>query len=413
MRFRLRYLHHDLELTEGEFVVGRNASCQLSLDDPLVSRRHAVFRVTSTAVTVEDLQSRNGVLVNGQRIAGSIALATGDRLLIGSQEMTLLVVVEEQSARARLNMTLPKITPADPVTPLASSPSPMPSRRSDSDAQRPTPVSAQIIARIHSSTTEPGSKTDKTDKAEKTEGSHSSPALPIAGRTGSTPGTPWRAIATAPGAPPSPSHDARLTGQQSARADLSPVPSALPRSAGASGSGPVSPPSPPSRHPPPATPSPADVTPEPEFEMTMVRRADAFSLLAGVAEKALAMGRAVEAERILASPLGDVIEASRAGKRIIPTLVDQAARFSAKLATATGKGAWADYVIELYSAQRRPCPAPVIDELYNALRRVTAIDLQRLREYIEDLRARLPTFGPAERFLFQRLEGLERLAALR
>jgi hypothetical protein len=145
----------------------------------------------------------------------------------------------------------------------------------------------------------------------------------------------------------------------------------------------------------------------------MVRRADAFNLLGGVAEKALAMGKAVEAERILASPLADVIEASRAGKRMTPTLVDQAARFSAKLATATGKGAWADYVIELYAAQGRPCPAPVVDEMYNALRRVTAVDLVRLRAYVEQLRERLPNYGPAERFLFQRIEGLERLAALR
>jgi hypothetical protein len=136
-------------------------------------------------------------------------------------------------------------------------------------------------------------------------------------------------------------------------------------------------------------------------------------LLAGVAEKALAMGRVLEAERLLASPLTDVIEASRAGKRITPSLVDQAARFSAKLATATGKGAWADYVIELYAAQKRPAPAPVIDELYNALRRVTSIDLQRLRDYIEQLRHKLPQFGPADRFLIQRLEGLERLANLR
>ena len=91
----------------------------------------------------------------------------------------------------------------------------------------------------------------------------------------------------------------------------------------------------------------------------MVRRADAFNLLGGVAEKALAMGRADEAERLLASPLADVVEASRAGKRLSPWLVVMAARVAAKLATATAKGAWADYVIELYDAQLRPCPAPV------------------------------------------------------
>ena len=152
---------------------------------------------------------------------------------------------------------------------------------------------------------------------------------------------------------------------------------------------------------------------DPDAEPSMVRRADAFNLLGGVAEKALAMGRADEAERLLASPLADVVEASRAGKRLSPWLVDMAARFAAKLATATAKGAWADYVIELYDAQLRPCPAPVVDELYNAFRKVNAIDLVRLRGYVARLREKQASLGPAERFLLQRLEGLERLAALR
>ncbi|HEX7666099.1 MAG TPA: hypothetical protein VF407_16340, partial [Polyangiaceae bacterium] len=150
-----------------------------------------------------------------------------------------------------------------------------------------------------------------------------------------------------------------------------------------------------------------------DTDVSMVRRQDAFTLLTGVAEKALAMGRVAEAERILASPLADVIEASRGGKKLTPALVDQAARFSAKLATATGKSTWADYVIELYSAQKRPPPAAVIDELYTAMRRVTAMDLPRLREFIEALKRDVNAFGPGERFLIQRLEGLERVAALK
>ena len=61
----------------------------------------------------------------------------------------------------------------------------------------------------------------------------------------------------------------------------------------------------------------------------------------------------------------------------------------------------------------RPCPAPVTDELYNAMRKVSSIDLLRLRGYIDLLRERVASFGPAERFQLQRIEGLERLAALR
>jgi hypothetical protein len=55
----------------------------------------------------------------------------------------------------------------------------------------------------------------------------------------------------------------------------------------------------------------------------------------------------------------------------------------------------------------------VVDELYSAFRRVNAIDLARLRSYLARLRGKQASFGPAEKFLLQRLEGLERLAALR
>jgi hypothetical protein len=125
------------------------------------------------------------------------------------------------------------------------------------------------------------------------------------------------------------------------------------------------------------------------------------------------MSKAAEAERLVASALADVIEATRAGRPLPPMLVDQAAKLSAKLATATSKGGWADYVIELYAAQNRPCPAPVIDELYSAMRRVASVDLVRLRAYIASIRQNLGRYGPAERFLVQRLEGLERLASLK
>jgi hypothetical protein len=283
MRFRLRYLQHDLELNEGTFAVGRNASCQLSLDDPLVSRRHAIFEVGGSGVTVEDLNSRNGVIVNGHRIETKVALNVGDRILIGSQELTLL--------------------------------------------------GAGLVS------------------------------------------------GGMPGAAGGPGGIGKMT---------------LPKMK-------VNTPS--SGFPP--------LNIEQDPEPSMVRRADQFKLLSGVAEKALAMGKAGEAERLLASALADVIESSRAGRPLPPTLVDQAAKFSAKLATATGEGGWADYVIELYAAQKRPCPAHVIDELYNAMRKVTAVDMNRLRAYVAMLRQNLPRYGPAERFLFQRLEGLERLAALR
>src|SRR5580704_12653733 len=117
MRWRLRYLQHDLELSEGQFAVGRNATCQLSLDDPLVSRRHALLTVTDDGVTIEDLQSRNGVLVNGKRIEGRVDIQVGDRILIGAQELTLLqgkavTSRDHQTTGGAAKMTLPKLEAA-------------------------------------------------------------------------------------------------------------------------------------------------------------------------------------------------------------------------------------------------------------------------------------------------------------
>jgi len=287
VRFRLRYLQHDLELTEGEFAIGRNATCQLSLDDALVSRRHAVFTVAADEVFVEDLASRNGVLVNNQKIEGRVRVKPGDKVLIGSQELTVMAVPEDNATSPAMHPTgaMPKVT----------------------------------LNRI--------SLSEIAD-------------------------------------------DDSVTRVGSATGDM-------------------------------------------RDEVSVVRRVEAFRLLGSVAEKALAMGRADDAERVLASSLTDVIEASRNGRPVSPALAEQAARFAAKLATVTQKGAWVDYAIELYTTMQRPAPAVVIDELYGALRKVTTADIGKVKAYVELLRGLLPAFGPADRFLFQRIEGLERLATLR
>jgi len=89
-RFRLRYQSTNLEMTLGEFTIGRSSSCSLALADGLVSRKHAVIHVGPEAIVVEDLGSRNGVAVNGLRINGPRRVAHMDRVYIGSQELVLI-----------------------------------------------------------------------------------------------------------------------------------------------------------------------------------------------------------------------------------------------------------------------------------------------------------------------------------
>jgi len=86
-------------MPSGEFIVGRSSGCNLALDDALVSRRHARFVVGQEQVTVEDLGSRNGVLVNSKRTRGATTLRHLDRISIGSHEMLLVEVGRAEGRR--------------------------------------------------------------------------------------------------------------------------------------------------------------------------------------------------------------------------------------------------------------------------------------------------------------------------
>ena len=284
MRFRLRYLKHDLELSPGTFVIGRSAECQLSLDDPLVSRRHALLLVGDDEVFVEDAGSRNGVLMNGTRITGRTKLADQDRVTIGAQEMTLSAAAEVE---------LPRRTMAH------------------------TPTGAGPVTLV---------------------------TMPVA-------------------------HKHELPQENAAPVD------------------------------------------EPTIDRP--KRGEALRLLGGVADKALALGNPESAERLLQNGLQEISHDVEAGRDLSAESIDLAARFAARLASGTGKGSWGDYAIKLYSHRGVLPPASIVDELYIAARKMRGFDLSAFRVYLTDQRARASELTPTERFVLQRLDGLEKLVASR
>jgi pSer/pThr/pTyr-binding forkhead associated (FHA) protein len=91
VRIYLRFGDHDIELAQGDTVLGRGPKNTVVLDDALVSRSHAKIVVQGDVVTIEDLGSANGVLVNGERIDKKRALTSGDRVVLGQQSFTLSV----------------------------------------------------------------------------------------------------------------------------------------------------------------------------------------------------------------------------------------------------------------------------------------------------------------------------------
>lgn len=73
-----------------ELVIGRHESCQLSLPEPALSRRHARFVTHAATVTVEDLGSRHGIWLAGKRI-DSAQLAVGASVRLAGVVVTVSI----------------------------------------------------------------------------------------------------------------------------------------------------------------------------------------------------------------------------------------------------------------------------------------------------------------------------------
>jgi pSer/pThr/pTyr-binding forkhead associated (FHA) protein len=63
----------------GRLVIGRGSDCDLVLDEPEMSRRHAMVEVTPAGIWLRDLGSSNGTYVNGVQVRDAV-LFTGDQL---------------------------------------------------------------------------------------------------------------------------------------------------------------------------------------------------------------------------------------------------------------------------------------------------------------------------------------------
>jgi hypothetical protein len=92
VRYRLRFVLQELDLPQGGTIIGRSLDCHLTLEDPLVSRRHARIVVDEAGARIEDMGSRNGVRVNGAVIREPVALRNGDRVRIGTQDFVFCCV---------------------------------------------------------------------------------------------------------------------------------------------------------------------------------------------------------------------------------------------------------------------------------------------------------------------------------
>jgi DNA-binding winged helix-turn-helix (wHTH) protein len=90
----------EIPLPDGEHLIGRGEDCHIRSDSASVSRHHALVRVTSERLLVEDLGSRNGTWVHGRRLAGPAELTAGDAVRVGPEVIRFVPARSDDSTVA-------------------------------------------------------------------------------------------------------------------------------------------------------------------------------------------------------------------------------------------------------------------------------------------------------------------------
>ncbi|MGH9316346.1 MAG: FHA domain-containing protein, partial [Thermoanaerobaculia bacterium] len=94
--YRLVLDDREVELTRAENIVGRDPEAVLWIDHTSVSRHHAKIRIGEKA-TLEDLQSKNGTYLRGEKISCVRELVDKDEIRIGPVSMIFRVLSRVRS----------------------------------------------------------------------------------------------------------------------------------------------------------------------------------------------------------------------------------------------------------------------------------------------------------------------------
>ena len=87
----LRLVSRDIQLCEGENVLGRDPAATVGLESLRISRYHARIVLTGDEAILEDLGSKNGTYLRGEQIAAPARLQDGDEIRVGPFSLTFHV----------------------------------------------------------------------------------------------------------------------------------------------------------------------------------------------------------------------------------------------------------------------------------------------------------------------------------
>lgn len=146
------------------------------------------------------------------------------------------------------------------------------------------------------------------------------------------------------------------------------------------------------------------------------RTARALDVIAGIASKAIAMGRFEEAERILLPHLDTILERALANRPLSDSERDDpdvlfagATNYALQLAKGLKATKWIDWVFRVHTATGRLMDAETIEALHSLVRNNSYSRPNYLRAYLQVVHDRAADYGASERFLLRRLEGLEQV----
>jgi DNA-binding winged helix-turn-helix (wHTH) protein len=95
--FALRWGREDHPLRSGANIIGRDESADVVIDSSSVSRQHARVVIARGTAVLEDLDSKNGTFVSGQRVSTAVPLHEGDEIRVGRVSLTFRAAVRTQT----------------------------------------------------------------------------------------------------------------------------------------------------------------------------------------------------------------------------------------------------------------------------------------------------------------------------
>ena len=97
---RLVWEGREIPLQPGENVLGREPQAAVWIDDSAVSRRHARIVVDGGGASLEDLGSKNGTRLGGEKIRSVVPLADRDEIRIGPASMVFRIYRRTDSTQS-------------------------------------------------------------------------------------------------------------------------------------------------------------------------------------------------------------------------------------------------------------------------------------------------------------------------